>query len=139
MNLITCIKPILLGWIGLVLLASCDVTEEPDRRLRGTWDIDFDSLGHGSIELYQEGRDLTGRAVIAGEIVLFDKGHLESADTSSIWLYNESEIWPVGQPIYISLRGRLNAEWTVVVGRIFAIRDFTKEKILDDSFIMTKR
>jgi len=126
--------------LGIVVINSCDDDEDSDRRLQGTWAIDFDSLDNGYLELRHVGSDLSGKAWIAGEWIDFEHGRRDRYDsgTDYIYLYTERGIWPQGQPVNVSLSGTLNADWTAVVGSVSVTRQFTSENLLRDSFIMRR-
>jgi hypothetical protein len=124
----------------VVGISSCSDSDDSDRRLQGTWAIDFDSLDNGYLELRHVGSSLSGKAWIAGEWIEFDHGRIDSYDsgTKYISLYTEHKIWPQGQPAYVSLSGTLNADWTIVVGSVSVTRQITSVNLLRDTFIMRK-
>ncbi len=126
--------------LGIVVINACNDDEDTDRRLQGTWSIDFDSLDNGYLELRHVGSDLSGKAWIDGEWIDFEHGRRDRYDsgTDYIYLYTEHKIWPQGQPVNVSLKGSLNADWTVAVGEVRVTRQFTSEILLRDSCIIRK-
>ncbi len=128
----------IIACLGVAALHSCDTGVESDGPLTGKWNITFDSLGNGSIDLYQYDRRLAAHVEIGDVVFHFKTGDLYPGDDAHISMYTENVIWSEGQPVNVLLTGKLNYDWHFIDGEFTLFHHSTQKLLLRDSLTMHK-